>query len=52
MVGAGKGMSVSMDAYGLGGLSGRRMLSQAELEYLRRSQIFTMLKGMFNLLTN
>ena len=42
LVGAGKAFSVY--SYGLGSLSGRH-LSQSELEHLRRSQIFTLLKG-------
>ena len=33
------------DAYDLGMHSGRRFLSQAELEYIRRSQVFRMIKS-------
>ena len=47
LVGAGKAFSVY--SYGLGSLSGRH-LSQSELEHLRRSQIFGLLKGSSSLI--
>ena len=34
-----------VEAYGMGWLTTRRQLSQAEVEFIRRSQIFTMMQG-------